>query len=52
MSEAVKNRLPQIIVSLLENDMYKFSMGQAIYHQFSDYKTTWAFRCRNTDVKW
>ena len=51
MSEAVKNRLPQIIVSLLENDMYKFSMGQSIYHQFSDYKTTWAFRCRNTDVK-
>ena len=27
-------RLNQIIVSLLETDMYKFSMGQAIYHQF------------------
>lgn len=26
-------------------------MGQAIYHQFSDYKTTWTFKCRNTDVK-
>ena len=25
-------------------------MGQAIYHQFSDYKTTWSFKCRNTDV--
>ena len=23
--------LPQIINSLLENDMYKFSMGQCIY---------------------
>jgi nicotinate phosphoribosyltransferase len=31
--------------------MYKFSMGQAIYHQFSDYKTTWTFKCRNKDVK-
>ena len=39
-----------IITSLLETDMYKFSMGQAIYHQFSDYKTTWTFKCRNTDV--
>ena len=39
-----------IIVSLLETDAYKFSMGQAIYHQFSDYKTTWSFKCRNEDV--
>ena len=30
--------------------MYKFSMGQAIYHQYSDYKTTWTFKCRNKDV--
>lgn len=44
-------QLKQIINSLLETDMYKFSMGQAIYHQFSDYKTTWSFRCRNTDVR-
>lgn len=43
--------LKQIINSLLETDMYKLSMGQAIYHQFSDYKTTWTFKCRNTDVK-
>lgn len=38
----------QIINSLLENDFYKFSMGQAIFHQFSEYKTTWTFKCRNT----
>lgn len=44
-------RLPQIITSLLESDMYKFSMGQGIYHKFSDYKTTWTFKCRNKDVK-
>ena len=42
--------LHQIIKSLLELDSYKFSMGQAIYHQFSDYKTTWTFKCRNQDV--
>ena len=44
-------QLEPIITSLLETDMYKFSMGQAIYHQFSDYKTTWSFKCRNTEVK-
>ena len=43
--------MKRIINSLLENDMYKFSMGQAIYHQFANYKTTWTFKCRNTDVK-
>lgn len=40
----------RIINSLLETDMYKFSMGQVIFHQFSDYKTTWTFKCRNKDV--
>ena len=43
-------KLQPIITSLLENDMYKFSMGQCIYHQFSGYKTTWSFKCRNQDV--
>ena len=42
--------MERIINSLLETDLYKFSMGQAIYHQFSDYKTTWTFKCRNKDV--
>ncbi|MCF0238313.1 MAG: nicotinate phosphoribosyltransferase [Sphaerochaetaceae bacterium] len=42
--------MKQIIRSLLETDMYKFSMGQAIYHRFSGYKTTWTFSCRNSDV--
>ena len=43
-------RLPQIINSLLETDMYKFSMGQTIFHQFTSYKTTWTFKRRNKDV--
>ena len=42
--------MEQIICSALENDLYKFSMGQAIYHYFSDYKATWTFACRNKDV--
>ena len=43
-------KLNPIITSLLETDMYKVSMGQCIYHQFPGYKTTWTFKCRNTDV--
>ena len=43
-------KLHQIITSLLSTDLYKLSMGQAIYHQFSDYKTTWTFKCRNKDM--
>ena len=43
-------KLDQIITSLLETDLYKFSMGQAIYHKFPTYETVWTFRCRNEDV--
>ena len=43
-------KLKPIITSLLEIDLYKCSMGQAIYHQFSGYKTTWTFKCRNKNV--
>jgi len=43
-------RLAPIITSLLETDQYKFSMGQAIFHQFNKDSTTWAFKCRNADV--
>ncbi len=43
-------KLKPIINSLLETDLYKFSMGQAIYHQFPSYMTTWTFKCRNKDV--
>ena len=44
-------KLPQIITSLLEQDLYKYSMQQAIYHQFPGYKATWSFKCRNEDVR-
>lgn len=36
-----------MIHSLLENDMYKFSMGQCIYNNFPSYTTTWKFKFRN-----
>lgn len=39
-----------MINSLLVQDLYKFNMQQVILHQFSDYKTTWTFKCRNKDV--
>ena len=42
--------MDQIIHSLLETDMYKLSMGQAIYHHFSDYKTTWRFADRSNCI--
>lgn len=44
-------KFKQIINSLLETDLYKFSMGQAIFHQYSEYETNWTFKCRNKDVK-
>lgn len=44
------SKIAPIITSLLSTDAYKFSMGQAIYHQFSEYKTTWTFKCRNEGV--
>lgn len=43
-------KLKPIINSLLETDLYKFSMGQTIYHQFNKDFTTWAFKCRNKGV--
>ena len=42
--------MERMVTSLLETDLYKFSMGQAIYHQFPSYTATWSFKCRNEDV--
>lgn len=43
--------MKQIINSLLQNDFYKFSMQQCIFHQHNNKSTKWAFKCRNKDVK-
>ena len=47
----MEQHLPQIITSLLQNDLYKFSMGQTIFHQHSKKMVHWTFKCRNKDVK-
>lgn len=44
-------KLNPIINSLLETDLYKFSMGQTISHQFNKDHTRWAFKCRNKNVR-
>lgn len=43
-------KLQPIISSLLDNDMYKFSMGQCFFHQHNGKQAEWAFKCRNKDV--
>ena len=40
-------KYPPIVKSLLDTDLYKFSMGQTYHHQFGDLKTTWDFKARN-----
>jgi len=39
-----------IINSLLDNDLYKFSMGQIVLHQFSDFNVKYKFKCRNKGI--
>jgi len=44
--------LPYFIIdSLLVTDLYKANMNDVICRMFSDYTTTWTFKCRNEDVK-
>ena len=43
--------MEQIITSLLDQDAYKFSMGQAIFHQHNGKQVAWSFKCRNKDVR-
>lgn len=38
-----------IISSLLDNDLYKFTMLQAMLHQFPQTHGVYRFRCRNND---
>ena len=41
-----------IIKSLLDQDFYKFTMGQVVLHQFPDFWVRYAFKCRTPSVKW
>ena len=40
--------MPPIVHSLLETDLYKFTMWQALLHRHPDAQTEYAFTCRNT----
>jgi nicotinate phosphoribosyltransferase len=39
-----------IITSLLDTDLYKFTMMQAVLHQFPSAQVTYKFKCRNLGV--
>jgi len=40
-----------IITSLLDTDLYKFTMMQAVLHQFPGAQVQYRFKCRNPDVQ-
>ncbi len=42
--------MKQIINSLLDTDLYKFSMGQLAMRKYGDANVEWKFVCRNKDV--
>jgi nicotinate phosphoribosyltransferase len=41
----------KIITSLIDQDLYKISMMQAVFHQYPNAEVEYEFRCRNKDVK-
>lgn len=43
-------KYPPMTKSLLDTDLYKFSMGQTYHHQFGKLKTTWDFKARNVGL--
>ena len=40
-----------VITSLLDTDLYKFTMMQAVLHQFPGAQVSYKFKCRTTGVK-
>jgi len=40
---------PVIPVSLVDNDLYKYTMAQAVYHQYPGVNVRYKFKCRNND---
>lgn len=43
-------KLSPIIVSLLESDLYKYNMGQVMFHKHTNLNGVYIFKCRNKDV--
>ena len=44
-------KLEPIIKSLLDSDLYKFSMNQVMFHKHTNLSGTYIFKCRNKGVK-
>lgn len=44
-------KLPQIVNSLLDTDLYKFNMNQVIFHKHNNLMGTYVFKCRNKGIK-
>ena len=40
-----------IITSLLDTDLYKFTMMQAVLHQFPGAQVEYRFKCRNPGIE-
>lgn len=43
-------KLNPIIISLLDTDLYKFTMNQVMFHKHTNLNGTYLFKCRNKDV--
>ncbi len=43
--------MKQIINSILDNDLYKFTMQQIVFHQYANCDVEYQFTCRNKDIK-
>lgn len=43
--------IEMIIKSMLDDDLYKFSMMQAVFHQYPNAEGEYEFKCRNEGVK-
>lgn len=43
-------KLSPIIVSLLDTDLYKFTMGQVMFHKHTNLNGTYIFKCRNENI--
>ena len=41
---------PMIIPSLLDTDLYKFTMMQVVQHRFAEAQVEYRFKCRNAGV--
>ena len=44
-------RLSPCVVSLLDTDLYKFTMNQVMFHKHTNLNGTYIFKCRNKDVE-